>query len=73
MDPSLIRELARAVDAGEGVVLATVVATRRSVPRRAGSKMLVYRDGRTSGSIGGGEMEARVIDACLDAARTGLT
>lgn len=43
-------------------MLATVIDTRRSVPRHAGSKMLVYGDGTTSGSIGGGEMEARVIE-----------
>lgn len=57
----ILRELAEAVDTEVPVVLATVIDTRRSVPRHAGSKMLVYRDGRTSGSIGGGEMEARVI------------
>jgi xanthine dehydrogenase accessory factor len=56
----LIRELASAVERGQSVVLATVVRTERSVPRRAGTKMLVYGDGRTSGTVGGGEMEARV-------------
>lgn len=60
MGERLIRELLDAVDRGESVVLATVVDTRRSVPRRAGSKMLVYASGATSGTIGGGEMEARV-------------
>ena len=56
----MIRELTAALDAGRAVVLATVVATRRSVPRRPGSKMLVYADGTISGTIGGGEMEHRV-------------
>jgi len=56
----MIAELAAAIERGEAVVLATVVATRRSVPRHAGSKMLVFGDGRTIGSIGGGEMEHRV-------------
>lgn len=58
---SLLRELVAAVEARRPVVMATVVATNRSVPRRAGSKMLIYRDGTTSGTIGGGEMEARVV------------
>ncbi len=62
MGERLIRELLGAVDRGESVVLATVVDTRRSVPRHAGSKMLVYASGATSGTIGGGEMEARVRD-----------
>jgi xanthine dehydrogenase accessory factor len=57
----IVGELAAALDAAVPVVLATVIDTRRSVPRRPGAKMLVYGDGRTSGSIGGGEMEARVM------------
>ena len=40
---------------------ATVVDTSRSVPRRPGAKMLVFRDGSISGTVGGGEMEARVV------------
>lgn len=56
----MIPELAKAITDGESVVLATVVRTNRSVPRRAGSKMLVYADGRTIGTVGGGEMEHRV-------------
>jgi xanthine dehydrogenase accessory factor len=54
--------------AGRSGVLATVLNTDRSVPRHAGSKMLITDDGRRIGSVGGGEMEARVAaeaDACL--------
>lgn len=58
---SLLGELARAVDGGVAVASATVVDTSRSVPRRAGAKMLVFRDGAISGTVGGGEMEARVV------------
>ena len=61
-DARLISELSGAVTAGTPVVLATVVATKRSVPRRAGTKMLVYGDGRLVGTVGGGEMESRVIE-----------
>jgi xanthine dehydrogenase accessory factor len=46
---------------GRIVVVCTVVGTSRSVPRRPGSKMLVFADGRTLGSVGGGELEARVV------------
>ena len=58
---SLLRQLAEAADAGVAVASATVVDTSRSVPRRAGAKMLVFRDGSISGTVGGGEMEARVV------------
>ena len=64
--PSVLRELVAAVDAGEPVVLATVVGTCRSVPRHAGSKMLVRPGGRQSGSIGGGAVEARVVADALE-------
>ena len=58
---SLLRQISEAVDGGAAVASATVVDTSRSVPRRAGAKMLVYRDGSISGTVGGGEMEARVV------------
>lgn len=63
---SLFHELLAAQEAGETVVLATVIKARGSVPRHAGAKMLVYADGRTSGTIGGGELEARIVAAALD-------
>lgn len=69
----LLRELVDAVDAGRPVVVATVVATRRSVPRHAGTKLLVYGDGTLRGTVGGGEMESRVIDAARESLRTGAT
>ena len=67
----MIAELAAAIERGEPVVLATVVRTRRSVPRRPGSKMLVYADGRTSGSVGGGELEHRVTLEAVEALADG--
>jgi len=63
----ILFELAEAVRASRPVVLATVVGTRRSTPRHSGTKMLVFEDGETSGTIGGGEMEARVVAAASEA------
>ena len=63
----ILRELADAVEQGRPVASATVVRTRRSVPRHAGSRMLVYPDARISGTVGGGEMERRVVDEALAA------
>jgi len=45
---------AEALGRGEGVALVTVVRARGSTPQRAGAKMLVFADGRTVGTIGGG-------------------
>lgn len=70
-DTDLLRELLTARQAGQPVALATIVKARGSVPRHAGSKMLVYPDGRLSGTIGGGEMESRVRDEAAAALQDG--
>ncbi len=56
---------------GGQAAVCTVIAARGSVPRHVGSKMLVYRDGRLVETVGGGQMESRVIQAALEALRTG--
>jgi xanthine dehydrogenase accessory factor len=45
---------AEALGRGERVALVTVVRTQGSTPQRTGAKMLVWADGRTVGTIGGG-------------------
>lgn len=40
--------------------LATIVRTKGSTPRKAGARMLIYRDGRILGTIGGGCGESEV-------------
>ena len=61
----LLSKLLDAQKAGQPVVLATVVKARGSVPRHPGAKMLIYGDGRFSGTIGGGEMESRVVKEAM--------
>lgn len=51
---------------GEPAVLATVVATKGSTPRKAGAKMLLGKDGVIAGTIGGGCGEGQVIAAAQD-------
>jgi xanthine dehydrogenase accessory factor len=67
MGEGLIASLLAASASGRAAVLATVVATDRSVPRRPGSKMVVFTDGSSEGTIGGGQMEARVITEAIAA------
>ncbi len=47
---------------GDSAALCTVVKSEGSTPRHVGSKMLVYADGRFIGSVGGGDLEHRVLD-----------
>ncbi len=69
----LMTELITAQQKGEPVVLATVIKARGSVPRQSGAKMLVYGDGRIDGTVGGGEMESRVVAEALAALKDGRT
>jgi xanthine dehydrogenase accessory factor len=68
-DGRILAELSGALEQRMPVVLVTIIATRRSVPRHAGTKMLVFADGATIGTVGGGEMEARVVAEARDVLR----
>jgi xanthine dehydrogenase accessory factor len=46
--------LAEALARGDEVALVTITGSTGSTPQRVGAKMLVYSDGRTVGTIGGG-------------------
>jgi xanthine dehydrogenase accessory factor len=50
----VLSSAAEALKRGECVALVTVVRAPGSTPQRAGAKMLVWADGRTAGTIGGG-------------------
>ena len=70
-DRHVLEELLAAQSRRQPVALAVIIRDQGSVPRHAGTKMLVYIDGRTLGTIGGGEMEARVVAAAAEALRDG--
>lgn len=50
---------------GERAVLATIVSSRGSAPRKEGAKMLVKSDGQIVGTIGGGTLENQVHKEAL--------
>lgn len=70
---TFLQTLAELERKGEPVAVATVVRSNGSVPRHDGSKMLIYPDGRIEGTIGGGDMEGRVIKEALAALTDGET
>ncbi len=57
---------------GVSIALGTVVQTWGSSPRRPGAKMILASDGRISGSVSGGCVEAAVAEAGLKSLKTGL-
>ena len=71
MQEQIYREIARALEQGEPLVLATVARTRGSTPRKVGAKMVVRKDGTFFGTIGGGCGEAEVWQAAMDVLEDG--
>lgn len=67
----ILSELIAAQEAGETLILATIVKAHGSTPRHVGAKMLIYENGRSSGTIGGGELEARVRDIAQEVLQDG--
>lgn len=62
---TLFQALAALEAENKAGALCMVVRTQGSTPRRAGSKMLVFTDGSILGTVGGGELESRVIQEAL--------
>jgi xanthine dehydrogenase accessory factor len=62
--------IGEALTKGEEVALITIVASNGSTPQRVGAKMLVFADGRTVGTIGGGCYEHDALGKAREALRT---
>jgi len=69
----ILAELNQAISEGQPIALCVVVNTRGAVPRHAGAKMLVFGDGRMTGTVGGGEVENLVRDEALKSLKDGKT
>jgi xanthine/CO dehydrogenase XdhC/CoxF family maturation factor len=71
-DITVYRAVVEAAAAHRAVALATVLSTRGSVPRHAGSKMVVDPESGIIGTIGGGCGEAEVMEAARQVVRDGI-
>jgi xanthine dehydrogenase accessory factor len=67
----ILSEVERWVEEGEDVVVATVVATRRSAPRPVGSSLAVSSSGAICGSVSGGCVESDVYDKAQEVFESG--
>ena len=65
--------LTDAIQKGKPAALCMIVNSKGAVPRHAGSKMLVFSDGKTYGTVGGGEAEKLVFEAALASLQDGKT
>lgn len=67
MNQEVFAAVALALERGESAALVTIVAAHGSTPQRVGAKMLVFADGRTVGTIGGGCYEHDAFGKARDA------
>lgn len=61
----IFQEIYHTLLQGKELVVVTIISDSGSTPRTSGSRMIVYRDGRISGTIGGGAVEGDVIQSAL--------
>jgi xanthine dehydrogenase accessory factor len=64
-------EIAELKRTNQLAALCTVIKTSGSTPRHVGAKMLVYETGKISGSIGGGNLEKKVIQNAQEQIKKG--
>jgi len=63
--PDIFEEIATLRREHKSAALATVVGGESGSPGKTGFRMLVYPDGKTSGTVGGGLLEAKVREEAL--------
>ena len=65
-----IQELNTANSSGRAFAVAVITVAEGTTPRHPGTKMIVYEDGKQSGTIGGGDIEQAVLSDALACFRT---
>jgi xanthine dehydrogenase accessory factor len=69
----IYRRMSELAEEGTAFVVATIVESAGSTPRKTGSKMLVLADGSTEGTVGGGKIELRVTEDAVEALKRGTS
>ncbi len=67
----ILDEVERWRESGEQVVVATVVATRRSAPRPVGTSLAISESGKMCGSVSGGCVESDVYENAMEVLASG--
>lgn len=68
---TVLKKAVELIEKGEELALATITKVSGSTPRREGAKMLVLNNGKIYGTVGGGNLESRVINEALEALKIG--
>ncbi len=72
-DLYVMKKALKDIEDGKELAIATITRAEGSAPRREGTIMAVLEDGSIHGTIGGGKLEKRVIELCLEAIKEGKT
>jgi xanthine dehydrogenase accessory factor len=67
----IYQEIVKVKEEGKEAALVTIVSATGSTPREEGAKMLVRPDGSIAGTIGGGSLEAQVIEETINVIKMG--
>jgi len=68
---SLFEALADLIKTDKPVALSIIVKTEGATPRKVGTKIIIFKDGGTLGTMGGGDLEKRVIAEAIEAIKQG--
>ena len=66
MTNSLLKKVCELLESNTSFVIATIINHEGSTPRISGTKMIITGDGKIAGTIGGGLLEARVMEKAMD-------
>jgi xanthine dehydrogenase accessory factor len=69
---NLFEVLANAKKSSTPSALAIVIRTEGSVPRKPGTKMIIFVDGKITGTLGEGDLENKVIEQALETIYEGI-
>jgi xanthine/CO dehydrogenase XdhC/CoxF family maturation factor len=67
----ILDDVQRWREEGEDVVVATVIATRRSAPRPVGTSLAISSSGKMCGSVSGGCVESDVYEHAREVLESG--
>jgi xanthine dehydrogenase accessory factor len=70
---NLYKVITEYLEQGKGGMLATVIKRAGSAPRDVGAKMFIGEDGKTFGTVGGGQLESDSYNKGLEIMNKGLT
>lgn len=70
---SIYQKVVELEESNHAGALCTIIEATGSAPRHEASKMIVYSNGKIAGTVGGGEIENRVIKEALKSIEDGKT